>query len=319
MHAEISIAALEAGKHVLCEKPMATTRAQAAEMIETADRSGRKLMIAHHMRFESGVRQLRQSLEQFPLGDVYYCRAQWLRRRRLPARPGFTVRSQSGGGSLYDLGVHMLDLGLWMMGHPQVVSVSGATFDWLARRRDDIGSEWGQWDPTTIDVEDFAVGMVRFANGSVLNLEASWLGFQPEDEFWRLQLFGTQAGVVWPPTQISGETRGKPWDIRPTEPAKDKPHHEEIRQFARAILDDVEVPVPPRQTGNNIAILEGLYRSALEGREVPVEGFDAAPPKPVAGSAETNGSTKGATNGAADSAANGVANSVATHAAIPVR
>ena len=285
LHAEISIAALQAGKHVLCEKPMATSRSDAARMIEASETSGKKLMIGQHMRFDPGVRQLRESVEQFPLGDVYYCRAQWLRRRRLPARPGFTSRALSGGGALYDLGVHMLDLGLWMMGNPVVTSVSGATYGWLARRRNDIGSEWGQWDPATIDVEDFAVGMVRFANTSVLNLEASWLGFQPQEEMWQLQLFGTQAGAIWPPTQISGETRFKPWDIRPGERPQDhpgdrpleKPHHEIIRQFALALVNNTEVPVPPRQTANSVAILEGLYRSAAEGREVPVQGFEQTP------------------------------------------
>lgn len=278
LHAEIAIAALQAGKHVLCEKPMATSRADAARMVEAAETSGRKLMIGHHMRFESSIQQLRQTLEKFPLGDVYYTRAQWLRRRRLPARPAFTTRALSGGGALYDIGVHMLDLSLWLMGHPPVTSVCGATFDWLARHRDDIGGEWGEWDPGQIDVEDFAVGMVRFANSSVLNLEASWLGFQPQDELWQLQLFGTQAGASWPPTQISGETRFKPWDVRPGQLPPARSHHEVIRQFTRAVIDDTDVPIPPRQTATNVAILEGLYRSAAQGGEVAVEGFALIPP-----------------------------------------
>src|SRR5690606_21646341 len=127
------------------------------------------------------VIQLRTYLKRYPLGHVYYARAQWLRRRRLPARPGFMQKSLAGGGALYDLGVHMYDLAWWLMDCPKPTSVSGAAFDQLVRRKD-IGSEWGRWNPETIDVEDFAVGMVRFNNGAVLSLESSWLGLQPDEE-----------------------------------------------------------------------------------------------------------------------------------------
>lgn len=274
LHAEACIAALAAGKHVLCEKPMATSRTDAAAILAAWRASGKKLMVAQHMRFEPSVLQLRTYLEHNPPGDVYYTRAQWLRRRRLPARPGFTDKRLSGGGALYDLGVHLLDLSWWLIGCPAPVSVSGVTFNRLARRRD-IGSEWGTWEPTTIDVEDFASGLVRFAGGAAISLEVSWLGFQPEGEFWRLQMYGTRSGVTWPESVVVGEDNFIPWDLKLAEAKGEKAHHHVIRQFARAVIDDAPVPVPPEQSANVIAMLDGLYASSSSGREASIEPFEA--------------------------------------------
>lgn len=272
LHAEIVIAALAAGKHVLCEKPMATSKADAAAILAAWRASGKKLMIAQHLRFDPRVTQLRAYLASHSPGDIYYTRGQWLRRRRLPARAGFTVRALSGGGALYDLGVHLLDLGWWLCGCPAPRSVSGATYSHLARRGD-LGGEWGQWNSATIEVEDFATGLLRFANGSVMSLEVSWLAFQCEAEVTRLQLLGTQAGIVWPEGRISGENQGVPWDVELREPTGEKPHHEVIRQFATAVWGDQPVPIPPDQSANVIAMLDSLYASAATGREVAVEGF----------------------------------------------
>ncbi|HEV3341723.1 MAG TPA: Gfo/Idh/MocA family oxidoreductase [Pirellulales bacterium] len=274
LHAEVAIAALAAGKHVLCEKPMATSRPDAAAILDAWRASGKKLMIGQHMRFEPSVVQLRAYLQRNPPGDIYYTRGQWLRRRRLPARPGFTDRRLSGGGALYDLGVHMLDLAWWLTGCPRPSSISGQTFNRLARRRD-LGSEWGTWEPTTIDVEDFAVGLVRFTNGSALSLEVSWLGFQPEEEFWRLQLYGSHAGISWPQCQLVGEDQLIPWNLQLAEAKGDKAHHQVIREFARSVLEDLPVPVPPEQSANIIAMLDALYASAASGREAPVEPFES--------------------------------------------
>ena len=274
LHAEVSIAALQAGKHVLCEKPMATSRAGAAGMLAAQRAAGKKLMIAQHMRFDPSVLALRGFAPPESLGTVYYARAQWLRRRRLPGRPGFTQKRLSGGGALFDIGVHVLDLAWWLMGCPRPLTASGGAFDHLARRGD-LGTEWGSWDPATIDVEDFAAGLLRFEGGGLLCLESSWLGLQAKVDVARLQVYGTRLGFVWPECRLFGETAGHPWDIQLSWPPGDRPHREAIRQFAHALLDDRPVPIPPEQSANGIAMLEALYRSAERHSEQPVEAFDA--------------------------------------------
>lgn len=290
LHAQVTIAALQAGKHVLCEKPLATSRADAEAVWAAAQASGKKLMIGQQMRFDASIPPLLQTLQSISLGHVYFARVQWLRRRRVPGRPGFTFKAFSGGGPLYDLGVHLLDLAWWLMGAPEPLAASAATFNHLAKRGD-LGTEWGSWDAKAIDVEDFAAGQIRLAGGSMLSLEVSWLGFQPEQDFHRLQLFGAQAGLVWPDCRMFGETAGKPWNLQLPRPQGEKPHREVIRQFSQAVLDDTPVPVPPEQSVQVIAMLEALYESAAQGAEVrigPVGSLNVLrmpEPPPVARSA----------------------------------
>lgn len=275
LHAQVAIDCLAAGRHVYCEKPMATCLPDALAMLAAAQQSGRKLMVAQCFRYAPSVLMLREYLHRFPLGDVYYARAQWLRRRRVPARPGFTERRLSGGGPLFDLGVHLFDLAWWLIGCPAPLSVSGATFDRLIQR-DDLGGEWGQWDPASTDVEDFAVGQVRFAGGAVLTLETSWLAFQAEREMKRLELYGTQGGAVWPDNVLTGERNRKPWDLRLAPATGRNMYHAAIAAFAQAVVDDTPVPIPPWQTAAAIAVLDALSRSSAAGRELPVEPLPSA-------------------------------------------
>ncbi|OYV71876.1 MAG: hypothetical protein B7Z74_06460, partial [Deltaproteobacteria bacterium 21-66-5] len=102
----------------------------------------------------------------------------------------------------------------------------------------------------------------------------SWLGFQPEDEFWRLQIYGTHGGVSWPDCQIVGEDQLIPWDLRLREAKGEKAHHQVVREFARAILADAPVPIPPEQSANVIAMLDALYTSSASGKEVEIEPFE---------------------------------------------
>jgi predicted dehydrogenase len=270
-HAPIALASLAHGLHVICEKPLATSSDEVQMLRDAACRADRLLMAAQHFRFEPASRQLRALLDAGLLGEVYYTRAQWLRRRLLPPRATFIERRLSGGGPAFDIGVHVLDLAYWFLGAPQPVSVSAFVDTKLAHRGDLTGA-WGDWDRERLDVEDFAVGFVRFATGAVLFLEASWLAFQPEDELIRLQCYGTRGGLVWPEGVVVGETNRVPWSLRPDQcPKGPTGHHEEILQFALAVRDGLPSPVPVEETLNVVRILEGLYRSAEAKREVMLE------------------------------------------------
>ncbi|MCA9100505.1 MAG: Gfo/Idh/MocA family oxidoreductase, partial [Planctomycetales bacterium] len=276
LHEDVTVAALEAGKHVICEKPMATSRQGAARILAAHARADTKFTVVQNMRVQGGVKRLRAFLGPNGLGEVYYARAQWLRRRLMPARAGFLNKKLSGGGAMYDLGVHAVDLAWWMMGCPQPVAASGATFDHLAHRPG-MGSEWGQWTADQVDVEDFGAGLIRFADGAVLTVEASWLGFQPAREIWRVQLYGTEAGALWPDNRVVGERDGRPWDVQlPHGLGAELGHAEVIANFARAIREDVPVAVPPHESANVIAMLDAVYRSSAAGSEQPVEPFPSA-------------------------------------------
>jgi predicted dehydrogenase len=279
-HAAIALAALESGKHVLCEKPLTTSSAEAVMLRHAAHRAGRLLMTAQHLRFDAVSRRVRDWLDAGLVGDVYYARAQWLRRRWLPARATFTNRTLSGGGPALDIGVHMLDLAFWFMKAPKPVSVSAALGTHLARR-DDLAGDWGDWDRASIDVEDFAAGFVRFANGAALTLETSWLAFQPEQETIRLQCYGTRGGVLWPDAVLTSETSRAPWDLKVQPAAKSSSHREAIRQFAEALRDDRPSPVPVEETLEVIRILEALYRSGAERREVRLDDVAAEEKEPA--------------------------------------
>jgi predicted dehydrogenase len=267
IHTPIALAALRHGKHVLCEKPLATSSSEVLELQKAAKQAQRLLMTAQHLRFEPLSLQLKRMVDDGALGEVYYTRAQWLRRRFVPARPTFIERRLSGGGPGLDIGVHVLDLGYWFIGAPEPVSVTAIAEQKLAQRTDLTGG-WGDWDRQRFDVEDFAAAFVRFANGAALMLEASWLLYQPEAETIRLQCCGTQGGLTWPDGVIAGETNRIPWDKHLKEKTGTPAHHEVIRQFAEAVRDDRPSPVPVEETLNVIRILEALYRSAETKQEV---------------------------------------------------
>jgi predicted dehydrogenase len=153
-----------------------------------------------------------------------------------------------------------------------IVGVGGiALVDMKLADRPDLSGAWGDWDHRSIDVDDFAAGFVRFANGAALTVEVSWLAFQPEREFTRLQCYGSRGGGVWPDGVIVGETNRVPWDLRLPEVPRTSPHHEEIYQFARAVRDGLPSPIPVEDSLNVIRILEAFYQSSKAGKEVAVE------------------------------------------------
>jgi predicted dehydrogenase len=266
-HMPIALAALTHGKHVLCEKPLGTTAEEVCILRDAARREHRLVMAAQHLRFDPTCQQLKRLIDAGLLGEIYYTRAQWLRRRMLPPRATFIEKPLSGGGPVMDLGVHMLDLAYWFMGAPEPVTVS-AMVDARLAHRPDLTGNWGDWDRTRFDVEDFAAGFVRFATGATLTLEVSWLAFQPEPEVVRLQCLGTQGGAVWPEGTVVGETNRVPWNLRMEEGPKKLPHHEQILQFALAVRDDLPSPIPVEESLNVLRVLDGFYLSAQAGHEI---------------------------------------------------
>ncbi len=273
-HAPLTIAALEAGKHVLCEKPLAPTPAEIREMIAARDRSGKMLMTAQHFRFRGSSKAMKAEIETGALGDIYHARSWMLRRAAAPTRPGFILRKHSGGGSCIDIGVHILDLTLWFMGNPRPVAVSGVARAELAHQEGAF-SIWGGPIPAEFDVEDFAAAFVRFENGATLVLEVSWLLHHSTDgEDMQMWLYGTRGGCHWPRCEFyeSNYVTRQLYD-RTLKLTRDhlEPHALECVEFAQAIVDGAPSPVPAEQSLQVMAILDGVYRSQQTGTEVRLE------------------------------------------------
>ncbi len=270
MHAKASIAALEAGKHVLCEKPLALNAKEGQAMVDTAKRTGKKLMCGLNNRLRGDAQALKRFAEAGYLGDVYYARAQALRRRGIPGWGVFIDKEKQGGGPLIDIGVHILDLALFIIGHPKPVAVSGQTYVKFGHRKDVVGL-MGQWDTKKFTVEDFAVGLVRFENGMTLTLESSFCANIEQREIFNFTLLGDKGGCQLDPVKMFSEVNKTLIDMTPVHLPQVRTHEREIQLFIEAIREDKPVPIPAEEALMVTKILDGIYESSEKGKEVRIQ------------------------------------------------
>ena len=273
LHAEVALASLEAGKHVLCEKPMADTLDNAQRIVEAADRGkakGQIFMMGMNNRFRGDTQLLKAMVSGGDLGDIYFAKCGWIRRNGIPGLGGwFTTKKMSGGGPLIDIGVHVLDLTMYLMGNPVPVSASGSTYAKFGPRGRGSGT-WGFADvkAVTYDVEDLAAGIVKFSNGATLMLEASWASYIKHDLFYS-SILGTEGGADLDPLMVYKDMAGAPVNIHPQAPNING-HEAEIKHFVECIAEGKE-PIPTAEQGLHILqILDAIYRSADSGREVVI-------------------------------------------------
>ena len=168
-HCEITVAALEAGKHVMCEKPMAMNYEEAKKMLAARDKAGKVLTIGYQNRYRKDSIYLKQQAEAGMFGDVYYAEAIAIRRRAVPTWGVFIDKEKQGGGPLIDIGTHALDLTLFMMNNYEPAFCVGKTFHKLNNQRN-TGNAWGDWDTEKFTAEDSAFGFVVMKNGALINL-----------------------------------------------------------------------------------------------------------------------------------------------------
>lgn len=271
-HKDPTIAALEAGAHVLCEKPIATSVAEGEEMIATARRTGKILTIGLMSRFSSSAQVIRRFAEAGHLGEVYYARAQYLRRRGIPDWGVFHIQEKSGGGALIDIGVHVLDLAMWLMGSPKPVAVSGAAFTKFGNRPDHVhrGGRKLRFPPEEFDVDDNAFATVRFDNGALLTLEVSWASEIPTNVHG-IQLFGDRGGASSSPLALHTQMNGTLVDITPQDIGDVQPHHAEIEHFIACVRGEREIIVKPEEALEVQRVLDAIYESTRTGREVRLD------------------------------------------------
>jgi predicted dehydrogenase len=275
-HAPMTIAALNAGKHVFCEKPMATSAAAAREMLAAAEKNKKLLMIGFVRRFGRDCTVLKDFIDHDYLGEIYYAKATYFRRHGSPGG-WFGDKSRSGGGPLIDLGVHVIDLSRYLMGNHKPVSVYGATFQKLFNRpnvkaaKGYVASSAVDEKKDICDVEDLASAMIRFDNGAVLQIEASFSLNIKSDE-GQLQFFGTKGGAkLSPELEMYTEINDYLADVNlasPTALSFDGLFQAEIDHFVDCVRNGTTCRAPAADGVELMRILDGIYESARTGHEV---------------------------------------------------
>ncbi len=268
VHKTQAIEALEAGINVLCEKPMAMNATEALEMVRAAQRARALLTIGHQHRFSTDTQILKRFIEAGELGTIYYARAQCLRRAGIPGWGAFHIKAKSGGGVLLDTGVHFLDLMLWLMGHPEPVAVTGATYTAFGNKPDDSVIGWGEYDRKEFDVEDFAYSLIRFAGGATMSLETCWAANIEFGDKITQQLLGDKGGATLYPLQVFAQRHRSLMDITPRALCQVNPYAEEIRWLIAAMRGEKELLVKPEQCYQVQRIMDAIYESAATEREV---------------------------------------------------
>ena len=264
-HAPLTIAALERGIHVLCEKPMAMSTAEATQMVAASEKSGRTLSIHFNHRMSPHVHAMKKAVESGDLGEIYFARTFWHRRRGIPARPGFVSMKQAGGGAMIDLGVHQLDQMLFILGHPPIKSLSAQVY-----------TKFNKVDVPHLDmdVDDFSVAFIRFENGATLEMEISWASHHDTDENRLLQLYGTEGGArrfligyMGGPEDLTFYRRR--YGALTSEVVKDPPAVGNVQDDFIECVRTGKEPICTAQHGLiTMQILDALYESSRTGREV---------------------------------------------------
>ncbi len=256
LHAPATIAALEAGKHVLCEKPFSRSSKEAEQMVAAAAKQGRVLMSGFNNRYREDVTVLKRFLSEGDLGTIFYAKTGWL--MQVSDWAGSTWKSKkryAGGGVLLDLGIQMLDTTFWLLDMPEVESVSAT-----ANPR-----------PQREDLETSAAALLRLKDGGAVTLEVSW-GLLMEKDFAYLNLFGDQGAALLNPLRVHKEMHGSLVNVTPAGGAGrnlyKQSYENEIRHFVDCVRTGSRPLSPGEDALNMLRILEAMYQSALEGREI---------------------------------------------------
>ena len=265
-HAAAAIAAMEAGCHVLCEKPPGITPEEAEAMAATAQKHERLLTYGFHYRYAVEVETLKRFIRAGELGDIYMSRVTAVRRRGIPSWGVFTNKELQGGGALIDIGVHMLDAALYLMDYPEPEQVLARTYQKLGSRPG-VGLG-GQWDWENFSVEDTAVGMITFKNGASLMLETAFAANVEQDKQMQVSLMGDQGGADVFPLKIYQEKHETLLDVTPAYLKAGKPREEEIAAFVRGCLGGDAPASTPREGILLQRIVDALYRSAETGEAI---------------------------------------------------
>lgn len=275
-HSFITVDALEAGKHVMCEKPMAISAAEAKKMLDAANRTGKKLTIGYQNRQRADSLYAKMEAQTGALGDIYFAKATALRRRAVPTWGVFLNEYEQGGGPLIDIGTHALDLTLWCMDNFAPKYCVGTTYKKLGEKFP-TGNDWGDWQPGDFTVEDAAFGFIVMENGATVLLESSWALNILDPREAVTTLCGTDGGLdMNDGVRVNGIRHGRQYMLKPNlnaggaafygGNANELPEDREARLWLDAVVNDKEPFVTAKQAYCVSRILDGIYQSAKSGK-----------------------------------------------------
>ncbi|MCW4013194.1 MAG: Gfo/Idh/MocA family oxidoreductase [Candidatus Bathyarchaeota archaeon] len=266
LHSTVSVAAFNAGLHVLCEKPMATSLSEAKAMVDAARKNKRKLLIGLTKRFQGDSIAAKQLVMNGTLGDVYYSKAGWMRRNGIPGWGSwFTRRELAGAGPIYDIGVHALDLTCWLGGNFDVDQVLASSYAEFGPEKRGYG-DWGTVNESGYyDVEDLASAFIKMKDGSTVAFEVSWAANVPSSEF-SVMVLGDKAGLDMSKLMIhstNGSEVNAPLEYKETDS-----YWEEMSHFIDCIVNDREPVTKPDEMLGLQRMLDMILLSARENRVV---------------------------------------------------
>lgn len=278
-HCKLSVAALQSGRHVMCEKPMATTYTEAQEMVNAAKEAGKFLTVGYQTRSQASHQYVRHMIERGEMGEVYYVKAPSIRRRGVPLWGVFLDKEQQGGGPMIDIGTHSIDAALSLIHNYDVESVTGSVYRKLADTAYH-SNDWGIWDPKKLDfnVEDSAMSYVRFRNGATMVVEAAWLLNYAGDS--HMTLCGTKGGAEFlsdGTVRFCGEEDGSFFtkDVKPNSTARDlfkgqnlTAEEYEAKQWIYSIVHNIPPLTKPEEAAVVTRVIEATYHSAEEGKTI---------------------------------------------------
>ncbi|WP_223589411.1 Gfo/Idh/MocA family protein [Neobacillus bataviensis] len=257
-HAEITIAAFDAGVHVLCEKPMALNADECEAMIAASQKAGKVLAIAYHYRFMKEAQAAKKAMSE--VGTPLVARVQALRRRKVPGWGVFINKELQGGGSLIDFGCHLLDLALWLMGNPTETAVSGTAYNALSKKPNQV-NQWGTYDHETFNVDDHVTAYLKFDNGASLLFETSWAA-NIKDDLANVSISGVDGGLNVFPFELYTTKNGMLLNSEASWlPGEEDPGVPQAKNFIDACLGLDELIVKPEEALQVSRIIDRIYES----------------------------------------------------------
>jgi len=274
VHAAPAIDAANAGCHVFCEKPMAMNPDECNAMIAAAKKARKKLSIGFQYRYHPNTQFLTRARDAGEFGDVMFMKCQALRRRGIPNWGVFGQKKLQGGGPMIDIGVHVVEMAHYFMGSPKPIAASGNTWTYLGNKPSKVVCPWPNWDYKTYTVEDLAIGQVRFENGAILQIEASFAA-HIEKDVWNFTFMGTKGGGQWDPPMTFGDRHETMVNTSPnflgTDTGFEKLFFIKLRNWVDGCTKNTPLEAPGEAGLAVQSILDGIYRSAASGKEVIIK------------------------------------------------